>query len=146
MLPFLFFFYLFISINRYLYINMYVVICSKLFQKISPKFKKPSCYCRSFIFIPSAESEQPTNNNVSNLSQNWTLKKRSFLNMHSEMEFLNSIFSRDFWAYTRVLSDLSFCLVFFPHFSFYKMLFINRLGFRWIFKRNFKTREENGIL
>ncbi len=35
-----------------------------------------------------------------------------------EMEFLNSIFSQGFWAQTRVLSDSSFYLVFYPHFSF----------------------------
>ncbi len=32
-----------------------------------------------------------------------------------EMEFLNGIFSRGF--YTRIFSNLSFCLVFYPNFS-----------------------------
>jgi hypothetical protein len=45
------------------------------------------------------------------------------------MEFLNSIFVRGFWAYTLVFSESISCLVFYPHFSFYKMLFMNRLKF-----------------
>jgi hypothetical protein len=43
------------------------------------------------------------------------------------MEFLNGIFSRGFWAKTRVFSDSSFCLVFYRHHPFNKMLFMNRL-------------------
>jgi hypothetical protein len=40
-----------------------------------------------------------------------------------EIEFLKGIFSHGFW----VLSELIFCLVFYPLFLFYKMLFMNRL-------------------
>ncbi len=36
----------------------------------------------------------------------------------SEMEFLNGFFSQGYLAYTWVLSNSSFCLVFYPHFSF----------------------------
>ncbi len=46
-----------------------------------------------------------------------------------DMEFLNGIFNRGFWAYTRVLSDSSFCLVSYTNFTFSKMLFMNRLEF-----------------
>ncbi len=34
----------------------------------------------------------------------------------AEVKFLNG-FNRDFWAQTQFFSDLSFCLVFYPHFS-----------------------------
>jgi hypothetical protein len=48
----------------------------------------------------------------------------------SEMEFLNSIFSRGFWAYSRVFSDSSFWYGFLPSFfPVYRMLFMNRLEF-----------------
>jgi hypothetical protein len=67
------------------------------------------------------------------------------LNPWPEMEFLNGIFCRFFWAYTRVFSDSSFCQLFYPHFSVLKMLFMNRLN-RHIFVRGFKTREEFGFL
>ncbi len=45
------------------------------------------------------------------------------------MEFLNGIFCRGFWAKTRVFSDSRYCLVFYPHFSVLKMIFMNRPEF-----------------
>jgi hypothetical protein len=45
-----------------------------------------------------------------------------------EMEILNSIFFVELSGH-KLKSYQSFCLVFYPHFPFYKMLFINRLEF-----------------
>ncbi len=42
--------------------------------------------------------------------------------LYPEMEFLNGIFSR-------VVSDSSFCLVFYSHYSALQMLFMKRLEF-----------------
>jgi hypothetical protein len=61
--------------------------------------------------------------------------------MLPETEFLNGIFSRVFWALTRVFSDKIFCLVFYPHFSVlqtaiheYTWIFLFRGFFVKIFK------------
>jgi hypothetical protein len=49
----------------------------------------------------------------------------------------------------KIFLDSSICLVFYPHFSFYKMPFTNKLDFSCFmgfFARIFKTREESGFL
>jgi hypothetical protein len=56
-----------------------------------------------------------------------SLRGPIFTRMFSEMEFLNGIFSWGYWPWSRVYSESSFCMVFYPHFPFYKMLFMNRL-------------------
>jgi hypothetical protein len=58
------------------------------------------------------------------------------------MEFLNGIFTRGFWAYTRVFSDSSFCLVFYPHFSFLQNDTFRLADF---FACIFKTKVESGF-
>jgi hypothetical protein len=63
-----------------------------------------------------------------------------------EIEARDGILERYF---SRVFSDASLCLVFYPHFPFYKWLFLNRLKFSYFadfFVRIFKTREESVIL
>jgi hypothetical protein len=103
------------------------------------------------------------NTNVYSCLINWSFK------LQSNMEFLYGIFSRGFWASTRVFSDSSFYLVFYLIFTFYKMLFMKtrvswfsiiillfhkmlfmyRLEFSCFavfFVRIFKTREEYGFL
>jgi hypothetical protein len=69
------------------------------------------------------------------------------------MEFWNGIFFEVSWhklesSQTRVLSDSSLCLVFYPHFPFYKIVFMNRPEFSCFsdFCKGFKTREEYGFL
>jgi hypothetical protein len=64
------------------------------------------------------------------------------------MEFLNSIFSRGFWALTRVFSQSSFCLVFYPHFSILQNVFHEKtlvFLFRGFFIRIVKARIEYGF-
>ncbi len=50
-------------------------------------------------------------------SSNYSTTERSQSNTSAEMEFFNGIFSRVFWAYTRVFQDSSFFLVFYHHFA-----------------------------
>ncbi len=50
-------------------------------------------------------------------SSNYSTTERSQSYTSDEMEFFNGIFSRGFWAYTRVFQDSSFFLVFYHHFS-----------------------------
>ncbi len=75
-------------------------------------------------------------------------KIHEILHRLPEMEFLKCIFSWGFWTLTRVFSDSSFCLVFYPHFSVLQIA-IHELTrvflFRGFFVKIFKAREEYGF-
>ena len=60
----------------------------------------------------------------------------------TEMEFFNGIFSRGFWAYTRVFQDSSFFLVFYHHFAILQNTVHEYIRvFADIFVLIFKTRD-----
>ncbi len=64
----------------------------------------------------------------------------------TEMEFLCGIFNRGFWAFTRVFSDSSFCLVFYLHFFSSKCYSWIDSSFLVLRIRILKTRKEYGFL